>query len=572
MTRIFTIIISYLMPVIIGILVAMATGIFNQTIRFISMGWQSNQLAFILDVNTAWVRALAPIIGAPFLIYILYKIPDKRQHSQTDIIESIHINQERFSLKSSFYSVIGALVSLGSGYSVGQYGPTVQFGASLGYLSNKFAVFKDHYMHVCIGAGVAAAITAIFHAPIAAVVFTHEVIFRFFSVRAVAPITISAVTSYIFASEVFHISTFLGNDNTYIATPATHISVAISAVLAGIIGTIFIKSTITAQVVLARRKTSIVKKISLAAILMALTAYYIPEVMGISSYFLHSVINNYQITLTLLLIVFIAKLLITICTVGLGVPGGVFSPALFLGAVLGAIISELSTLYLPIEFHDSGLLIITTMSAMAGAIMGAPISMILICLEITGNFGVTSAVMLGVVLSNILAYRILGVNSYFDAQLKARGINMSIGRDMLYLERRRIMPLVDTEFPYINGDTALKEVEIQLLERRQTTTYLVDDEGRYIGRLTLLEVRAQLRQAANANKLASEFATQDGQCLYRLSSIWEAVELMGQFDGTHIPVLESPENPKLLGALYESRLIKAYLSDIQQLRRREQHN
>lgn len=570
MSRFLFVPVSYLMPVIVGILVAMATGLFNETLHIVSQLWQTRHIADHLNLNPAWIAAAAPLLGAPLLIFLLSRIPDKRQHSQTDIIESIHVNQDHFSLRASLYSVAGALVSLSSGYSVGQYGPTVQFGATLGYFSSRFSVFKSHYVHVCIGAGVAAAIAAIFHAPIAAVVFVHEVIFRFFSVRAVAPITISAVISYIFAGEVFHISTFLNNDNPFTPTPSIHIAVAVSAVLAGIIGTLFIKATISIQILLSRRKISITGKILTAALLMAVTAFFVPQVMGVSSPFLHSVINAHPIPLTLLLTVLLVKLAITIATVGLGVPGGVFSPALFLGAVLGAIISALSLTYLPSEFHDNGLLVITTMSSMAGAIMGAPISMILICLEITDNFGVTSAVMLGVVISNILAYRVLGVNSYFDAQLRARGINMSIGRDMLYLERRRIMPLVDKDFPYINAATPLREAEIQLLERRQVSTYLVDEEGNYAGRLTLLSIREQLRNADNADKPAHEFANEDSQCLYRLSSIWEAVELMGQFDGTHIPVLESPENPKLLGALYESKLIKAYLSDIQQLHHREQ--
>ncbi|UJF25402.1 chloride channel protein [Suttonella sp. R2A3] len=560
------------MPIVVGILVAMLTSIFYKIIHLLSSGWQSNLLASALDINVAWIRAAAPLLCAPILIFLLYRIPERRQHSQADVIESIHIDQTNFNLPASLYSVCASMLALGSGYSVGQHGPIVQLGAALGYFSYTFKLFKRHYMHVCIGAGVAAAIAAIFHTPIAAVVFAHEVIFRFFSVRAVAPVTISAVISHIFATEVFNIPTFLSTSDFTIENPLVHLSVILSAIIAGLIGTLFIKAVISMQLYINRRKIGIGKRIMLAAVLMAITGYFVPEVMGISSYFLHSVTNYHDIALSLLVTVLVVKLLITTCTLGLGVPGGIFSPALFFGAVLGAIISKISVLYFPVAFQDNGMLVIATMATMASAIVGAPISMILICLEFTGDFSVTSAVMLGVVIANIIGYRLLGVSSFFDAQLRARGINMEVGRDMIYLKRQQIMGLVDQSKITISADTSLKDAETLVLEKRLVSTYVIDDEGIYLGRITLLNIRAALRESDNSDQPIREFVEDNGQHLYRHSSLWEAVELMGQFDGTHIPILESPERPIYLGTLYESKLIQTYLNDMQQLRSREHQN
>ncbi len=201
--------------------------------------------------------------------------------------------------------------------------------------------------------------------------------------------------------------------------------------------------------------------------------------------------------------------------------------------------------------------------------MGAPLSMILIILEITDNFTLTSAVMLAVVIANITAYRLLRVNSFVGAQLKARGINMEIGRDLLYLKRRLIQHLISDQYVSIHADTPLREAERLLLEKRQASAYIIDEAQMYEGRITLVEIRDALRKEDNDEQPVVEYANIETEKLYHLSTIWEAIEIMGNFDGTHIPILESPENPKLIGVLYESTLIKEYINNMQHFRARE---
>ena len=125
------------------------------------------------------------------------------------MITGIHINNGKIDEKSSFLTVIASIFSIGFGFSVGYYGPTAQLGAGTGYLFHRLSAIKPSHYYVSIGAGTAAEIAAVFHSPIGAVVFVHEVLFRFFSIRAFAPITIAAVTSYIVSSKIFDKLIFL---------------------------------------------------------------------------------------------------------------------------------------------------------------------------------------------------------------------------------------------------------------------------------------------------------------------------------------------------------------------------
>lgn len=561
--------IGYLLPLIIGASVAIATGAFDFIVNHLSRHWHNNLLATTLNIPPAWLRATLPILAIPLILYTLKHLPNHRQHNQADIIESIHINQGKLDLKSAGYSILGALISLSSGYSVGQYGPTVQQGSAVGYIFSRLKVVKNDAFHVYIASGVAAAIAAIFHAPIAAVVFAHEVILRFFSIKAFAPITISAVTSYILSSIVFNRTTFLSSSPQIIASPNIYAIVVLLAILAGILGILFIRSIMSLQILSRRRHLPVSLRISLAAIAMSFFAYYLPDVMGTSDYFLHAIVNEYDIALQTIALILIAKFIATTLTLGFGIPGGVFSPAIFMGALLGACATQIINHYLPNFETQDGLLTITTMAAMASAVMGAPLSMILIILEITDNFTLTSAVMLAVVIANLTAYRLLGANSFFDAQLKARGINMEIGRDLLYFKQRRIQHLVSDQYLNLKDHTSLADAERLLLEKRQYTAYVTTDEQHYLGKITLVNIRHALRKDPQDTLTIAELANDEGEKLYHLSTIWDAIEVMGHFDGTHIPILQSPEDPILIGVLYESTLIKEYLNDMQHIRSRE---
>lgn len=561
-------IISHLIPIVIGAAVAGATGVFDTLVYHLSTIWQNNLLASKLGVPNAWLRASLPIIAIPFIVFVLRRIPGERQHSQADIIEGIHVHQGVLDLKSAWYSIVGALISLGSGYSVGQYGPTVQQGSAVAYGFLKVKWFHTRNVHVWIAAGVAAAIAAIFHAPIAAVVFAHEVILRFFSIRAFAPITISAVSSYVISSEVFHRTTFLNSTDHVITTPLIYGFVIALAIFAGMLGTLFIRSILTIQLISKRQQIPLTYRITLAACIMSVIAYYFPDAMGISAYFLHGIVNQYEITASIIATILIVKFIATVSSIGLGVPGGVFSPAIFIGALLGSLTTQLLSQYLPGGYTATGLLTITTMAAMASAVMGAPISMILIVLEITDNFTLTSAVMLAVVIANITAYRLIGAYSFFDAQLKARGINMEVGRDLMYLKQHNIHHLISNNFIKINAETGLREAEVQLLEQRQSSAYIVKTDNQYKGKIHLIDIRHALREGEH-DKTVLDIAQVGGEELYRLSTIWEAIELMGRFDGTLIPILESPENPTLIGVLYESALISEYLKNIRRIRAHE---
>ena len=121
-----------------------------------------------------------------------YLIPERRPHGPPDVIRSVQELDGRIPPRSGFLSALTSLVSLGAGASVGQYGPLAHLGATLGSLVARVNPHSRWMATVGVGCGVAAAISTAFNAPLAGIVFAHEVILRHYSLRAFAPITVAA--------------------------------------------------------------------------------------------------------------------------------------------------------------------------------------------------------------------------------------------------------------------------------------------------------------------------------------------------------------------------------------------
>ena len=144
------------------------------------------------------------LIGAAFLLWGVRRLFGiVRWHGPADSIFAAHRLDNEIDVKAGIGSTIAAFISIGGGASVGQYGPLVHFGATIGSYIRQACNNKAIGTDVFIGCGVAAAIAAGFHAPIAGIVFAHEAVLRHFSFRALTPIAISSITSVWFATAIF---------------------------------------------------------------------------------------------------------------------------------------------------------------------------------------------------------------------------------------------------------------------------------------------------------------------------------------------------------------------------------
>ena len=266
------------------------------------------------------------LIGAAFLLWGVRRMFGiKRWHGPADSIFGAHRLDNEIDVKAGVGSTIAAFVSLGGGASVGQYGPLVHFGATVGTYIRQF--FKNITIgtDVFIGCGVAAAIAAGFHAPIAGIVFAHEAVLRHFSFRALTPIAISSITSVWFSTAIFGGDPLFALDAT--ATdllPMVPILLA-SGLMFGVIAMLFMLALFKSASIGAKTGLPPLVLALIAAIICGVMAIFVPEILGSGAGEINFIFDG-GYALGFLFLLFVLKLLATSLCIGFRlVWWGVFS-------------------------------------------------------------------------------------------------------------------------------------------------------------------------------------------------------------------------------------------------------
>ena len=490
---------------------------------------------------------IAMLIAAVGIIFIRRIFSIKRWHGPADSIYAAHRTDNELDIKAGLGSTLAAFVSASGGASVGQYGPLVHFGATIGSLMRQITggmLTTD----IFIGCGVAGAIAAGFNAPIAGVVFAHEAILRHFSVRAVTPIAIASITSVGISKWLF------GDAHAFAGVPPINIVETLPIAL--IAGPIF--GLIAALYMMAiRRSTQLAGKsglspahlVLLAAVLMGLVGMMLPQVVGLGTGVVISMLNM-EFGLTLLLTILVAKTVMTALCLGFGLYGGLFSPALFVGAAAGA---SLQKLLATIGISVGGpVMVVCGMAAVASAVIGAPVSGVLIMLEMTMSYEYAVCAMLSVVIAALVSQQIYS-HSFFDRQLLDRGIDISQGRGHLEMMEMSVRGLVSNDYVTVRPTDTKAEVITKMIDQAVSESYLLDGK-QFMGKLTLHEL---LKREDDINLI--DAADKETISIKHDASLMQAIEVASTFVGESIPVIDR-DTGEMLGVLTEGDIFGIYLS------------
>ncbi|MDA8536852.1 chloride channel protein [Alphaproteobacteria bacterium] len=497
------------------------------------------------------------LIGAALLLWAAKRFFGvARWHGPADSIYAAHRLDNEIDVRTGIGSTLAALISMGGGAPVGQYGPLVHFGATLGSFLRQVFGNKTIDVDVFIGCGVAAAISAGFHAPIAGIIFAHEAILRHFSFRALTPIAISSVTSVWFATAVF------GSEPTFnLASGAPDLLPMVpvllgSGLLFGLVAILFMTSLLYfAKIASGSRFGALLLSLS-AAITCGIIAIFVPEVLGLGSVEINNIING-GYGVSFLLILFVLKLFATSLCIGFGLFGGVFSPAAFIGAAAGGFLGKLMALG---GFATApALLPIAGFAAVTAAVVGAPISVVLVVFETTQSYEFAVAAMLAAVVSSFFTSLVFG-HSFFDEQLLRRGIDLSQGRGNLELMSQSIGSVISNNFLAFGSEVKVKESVDDLVKNGLGEGYCIGDRKEFLGKVSL-----PLLLKAPKNDRILEHLMVDPVKLNHDASVMQAMEVASKFIGETIPVVDQTTN-KLVGVVSEGDIFEIYLATQSRIR------
>ena len=477
-------------------------------------------------------------------------IKGKAFQSVSDSIYLAHKANNETDLKVGFISTLAAFFSASGGASIGQYGPLVHFGTTLGAWLKKTIPFNftpDLY----IGAGVAASISSGFGAPLAGLIFAHEAILRHYSHKSILAIATASGISYA-------VSTGIWGDTNIISVSSEQFNLLLILLISflagpifGLIAIIYMRSLLFFAKLAGSKKLTVFYKYSLGILSLSIIGHFMPEVMGLGSETVSGVLNS-SYTLLFLVVILLGKILATSISLNFGFFGGVFSPAILVGAAAGAVVSTfLVTVGVFEDFQQA--LVISGMAAVAGAVIGAPICMVIIVLELTNSYAYALASLVGVAIS-VGYVQVRFGSSYFDVQLLHRGIDISDGRTGLFMTETDILRFADLNFYTIRESETVASAVSLMSKIEQSELMVVNESGEFIGKINSLSLFNKKGTLVSAEVI-------DKDCVYIAhdASLQSAMEIASNFVGEIIPIIQTDQK-KAVAIITEGAIFQAYLS------------
>ncbi|MEM1200293.1 MAG: chloride channel protein, partial [Pseudomonadota bacterium] len=416
-----------------------------------------------------WLLLLVPCLGGLLVGWILHKfLPSGRAEAVADVIEARAIGGAQMSLKTGLWSALVAALSLGFGASAGREGPAVHLGATIASaIGSKFSLPPEN-RRVILACGAAAAVSASFNAPIAGVLFAHEVVLGHFAISAFVPTAIAAVGATIITR--IHLGDFPAFIiPTYEITSLWEFpAFALLGIVCGLVAIGFQFAVMAADWSARSIPMPLCLRPAVGGLMIGAIAIYVPEILGVGYEATNRALSH-QLALGTLFTLLFAKTLATAITLASRFGGGVFSPSLYLGAMAGGAYGLLAGAVFPELASSEGLYAILGMGAVAGAVLGAPISTVLIAFELTGGYEMTIALLLSVSLASVMMQAVHG-QSFFHWQLGQRGLFLHAGPHKEVVRRWRVRefmeplseeekanpPDIDPELPLLTPDDTLE--------------------------------------------------------------------------------------------------------------------
>ena len=537
---------SILVGVILGIGGAFAAQGFRSGIVIIS---DYAERLFVQDPNIFFY--LITLSVALLLVhYSRVLINGQAFQSVADSIYLAHKPNNETDLKVGFISTFAAFFSASGGASIGQYGPLVHFGTTLGAWLKRTVPFNftpDLY----IGAGVAASISSGFGAPLAGLIFAHEAILRHYSHKSILAIATASGISYA-------VSTGIWGDANIIDVSTDQFNLLLILVISflagpifGLIAILYMKSLLLFANLASSPKLTLLYKYIFAILSLSIIGHFMPEVMGLGTETVSGILNS-SYTLFFLVIILLGKILATSISLNFGFFGGVFSPAILVGAAAGALVSALLVTLGIFEDYQQAL-IISGIAAVAGAVIGAPICMVIIVLELTNSYAYALASLVGLAIS-VGYVQVRFGSSYFDVQLLNRGIDISDGRTGLFMNETDILQFAEINFYTIKESETIADAVLIMSKTDQSELIVENESGEFIGKVNSLSLFNKEGTLSSSNVIDRDCVVIDHD-----ASLQTAMEIASDFVGEIIPIIET-NRKKAVAVITEGAIFQAYLS------------
>ena len=557
----------YFLSLIVGLLSALAAALLKYSIHYTHKILTER----ITSESGSYMYLAYPLIGMLLtFLFVRYIVRDNIGHGISRILYSISRKKSHLKAHNTWTSIVASTLTIGFGGSVGAEAPIVLTGSSIGSAIGRF--FKLNYKNITllIGCGAAGAISGIFKAPIAGIVFTLEILMLDLTISSIIPLLISSVT----AATVAY---FLMGDKvlfSFNVAGAFNISnipwYLLLGIISGLIALYFSKMTLFLEGSY-NKITNAYLKLILGGIVLGGLIYLFPPLYGEGYDTIMSLLqgnpdlvfnnsafsqfsDNFLAIILFLSGLVLLKVVASSSTNGAGGVGGIFAPTLFIGGINGYLVAGILRKITSANLPDNRFVLVGMAGMMAG-VMHAPLTAIFLIAEITGGYNL----LIPLIITSTAAYittRSFEKHSIYHVQLAESGDLITHDKNKAVLTRMNWKKEIETDLLKVKPTDTLGEL-VKIIARSKRNLFPVVDEYNILeGVVSLDDVREiMFQQELYDNTFMRDLMTIPPSYIDKKENIETVMDAFRKTDAWNLPVLD---NGYYVGFISKSRIYATY--------------
>jgi len=545
---------TLLVAIPVGLAASLVTLAFRGVIELI------NRVLFSSDNEITVAMHVWPWIFWPLLVgaggvlagfFLRYAVSIEQQQTvKTDYLEVINARLDAVPTRTSLFRALSSIASIGSGASIGKEGPMVQLSALCGSVLGRWMPASLNLKNSDVVAMAAAAgLSSVYHAPLASAIFVAEIAFGISALQRLIPLVIaSSVAVMTMWSLGFRNALYpLADASFQMDIGSLLVTVAIG-LAAGLAGWLLIKLIARSKALFGHIR-SLPLRLGAGGLAVGLLALISTDILG----------NGYEVIVKImagdyllpgLLLLLLLKTLATTLSVGSNAVGGLFTPSLLIGALLGVALATLgAALHLPLG--NVLLYAAIGMAAVLAAVSQAPLMAILMVLEMTLNSSLLFPVMIAAVLASMVVYRLQSASTY-----PVVGNHFNRSEAKYDFDNMRVAELIIPGAALQPQESVGQALAVSSL-KRERYVYVINAAGAFLGVVSIHDIaRKVLAQEITLDSPVSTVMDDNFPFVYQNQSMREGWEAFARVTLERLPVLNNPQERRFLGALTKTSLIQ----------------
>jgi CIC family chloride channel protein len=503
-----------------------------------------------------WRRLLFPVVGSLGIGYLLYRyFPNARGSGVPQTKAALYAREGRITLRTVLGKFFCTSATLASGIPLGREGPSVQVGAGIGSVLGRFLGLRTELVKKLIPVGAAAAIAAAFNTPLAAVLFALEEIVGDLNAPVMGAVVLASATAWV----VLRVS--LGNHPLFkvpqyqLVHPAEFAVYAVLGIAGGVVSAAFASLLLGMRRRFLRfpQKTVWFQPVA-GGLLVGLIGWFVPQVLGVGYGFVGDALNG-KMAFNLMLLLVVLKLLTVTTSYASGNAGGIFGPALFIGAMLGGTVGTVAHHLFPAYTATPGAYALVGMGAVFAGVVRAPMTSVLMIFEMTQDYAVIVPLMIANLVSLFIASR-LQHEPIYEALAVQDGIHLPTAKTRQRSGQRQVVGIMQIASNLLPAEITVREA-LEEVRSSEFRTWLVMDRRGVIGVVNFARLEREL--ADGADKKVGELV--DALIFPHVhpdQGLDLALERMGANQIEILPVVNRADVHKLEGILTLRDVLDAY--------------